>query len=346
MGSRDLVQRAIEAFRRGALSLEEVVEAALERGDSFESWLEETLVSGSEAPRQPSPERFKNYSDKLAVASVEQARERFSELPGVRSIHWGLRQVGNRPVTEPGVVIVVDRKLPADELKGSERILRRLDVALPGETRRVRIDVQAAGEPGELHLGQMAFPGNRGVVTVGVGDSRGTLGAVLETTSGALQAVLSGHVAIAEHQQVRATSATGAEIALGTVRKVVLSELGDVAWAGPVEPKAKDLLVSPAAAVRDPTSNDLTFEVAVHTARDFKPQRSWIHDIRATGHFRLHGRDYVIPNLTTADPQVTQRGDSGAPVLDFQGDLIGFVVGAWRGKTYFMPARRAIDALR
>jgi hypothetical protein len=125
---------------------------------------------------------------------------------------------------------------------------------------------------------------------------------------------------------------------LGRVLDVVLAD--DAASCGPVPPAALALAGEPAD-VRDTDSNDVNTTVTVEVAWDPSGRAEQVTDVDATGYFP----EGSLSGLSALASQVTTDGDSGAPVRDYAGSVIGFVVGVSGGKTMFMPGRRAINAL-
>jgi hypothetical protein len=191
------------------------------------------------------------------------------------------------------------------------------------------------------------MPGERASVVIGDGDdvTDGSLGALVEVPTLGLCAILSWHVVGAKGVKVRGRFAQLPLLDLGTVERLLTPPAGDAALTRPVDPQARNVLVSQARQVRDPSEQDLTFVVHVKVQREFAPKQSAIEGVGVTGHFVHDGAEIAIDGLTTLQPAVTVPGDSGAPVVDGSGNLVGFVVGEWNSRTFLMPARRAIDAL-
>lgn len=154
-----------------------------------------------------------------------------------------------------------------------------------------------------------------------------TLGGVIRLPgSQEVRALLAGHVARAKGRSVTVTLGKTV-LSLGTVSEVVLGPDGDAAWAGPVHADVTQI-VKPATGIRTLRSADIFAELRVRVPWDFSG--------------RMGSVDSVLVALTRA---ITTPGDSGAPAVDFKGRVAGFVVGVWGGKTYLMPARRALDLL-
>jgi hypothetical protein len=262
------------------------------------------------------------------------ARKTLGGIEGVRSVHWGLRRHGAGLSEEPGIVVVVERKRSKADLPKDQQIPSLLVFRFRGKRTQVRVDVQPQGGVGRLHSGEIR-PGDRGRVVVG--GATGTLGGFVNAGA-EIHAVLAGHVAGQTGLPVSAHGGLGPDYDLGRVLEVQLSD--DAASCGPVPPAALVLTGDPAN-VRDPDSNDVNTIVTVEVAWDPSGRAAQLTDVGATGYFP----DGSLSGLAALASQITTDGDSGAPVEDYSGTVIGFVVGVSGGKTMFMPARRAINAL-
>ena len=341
------VRSALEAIEKGALSTEEVLRAALLDKTKFEAWLEAQLAAAAgQPPRRPRLRRRRTYPNEVAEAAVNKAKKLLSGRPDVLSVHWGTRHRRGRPTSEPAVVVFLEKKLSPREVLDRDLLPRELALSVKKRRYRVCLDVQGMGLPGSLYGVSAAMPGERAAVLIGTDNAiDGSLGALVDLPGRGVCAILAGHVAEREGLAVRGQFLDQPPISLGTVGKVLRPPQGDAAVAGPVDAAALSLLVSPTRPVRDPDPQDITFTVAIHTLRDFQPKLSSIDGVNATGFFLSQGQRVQIDGLVSLSPQVVSPGDSGAPALDGNGVIVGFVVGAWNGKTYLMPARRAIDAL-
>ena len=88
------------------------------------------------------------------------------------------------------------------------------------------------------------------------------------------------------------------------------------------------ILIIGTSTARDPTTVDLRTEARVLVARDFRGVISFIDDIDVAAPIEFSDGVVQMRGLTALSPRViTDFGDSGAPVVDHNGDLIGFVVG-------------------
>jgi hypothetical protein len=126
---------------------------------------------------------------------------------------------------------------------------------------------------------------------------------------------------------------------------LLVDESTDLAVIGPVEGDVTDISAEPQP-IRNPTHNDRNHCVWVHVARELAPVGAFVHEVDIPARvFRADGSgEIVMYDLVAIDP-VTKPGDSGAPVLDENETLIGFVVGADAVRTYVLPAEKGLNAL-
>jgi hypothetical protein len=337
------VTRVLKLVETGSLAVDEVLRAALRQGEDFHEWLARQEKATARRPASGLHlRRYKTVPVNVARAAVRRVRKLYQNRPDVISVHWGLRRRNTRPTNERCVVVYVKRKIRREALPPGAVLPEFLELTVRGRRYRIKIDIQAAGAPGLLHT--TVSPGNQAEVSVTGSPLFGTLGGLLQLPGG-LHAILSGHVARQQGVSVTATALDGTVVDLGTVRDLVLDPRGDGALAGPVAATGADLLVSLPAEVRDPDESDVGFQVFVQVLRDFEPHASWIEDVGLTSDMTFPGGTVTLENLVAIAPQVTVPGDSGAPVLDHQRQLLGFVVGARNNKTYFVTARRVLDVL-
>lgn len=316
-----------EAIRTGRVSLHAFVRAALRGNPRLRERLERAL-------RSTTPTRRSGVAARRARAAVAAGRRAFGRIEGVRSVHWGLRRRGGGLSEEAGIVVVVERKSPRADLPHDQHMPSRLRFRFRGRPAQVCVDVQPQVGVGRLHSGEIR-PGDRGRVVIG--GATGTLGGFV-TDGGQIHAIVAGHVADHTGLAASAYGGSGPDYDLGRVLDVVLSD--DVASCGPVPPAALALADDPAQ-LRDTDSNDVNTTVTVEVAWDPSGREAQVTDVDATGYFA----EGPLSGLTALASQVTTDGDSGAPVRDYAGNVIGFVVGVSGGKTMLMPARRAINAL-
>jgi hypothetical protein len=347
MKNKSPVGLVLEAIDKGAVSVEEVVRQALRNPDGLEKWLDRRMKGdAAQLPRRQRLRKVRTFPEDVAVAAVKKAKRLLAKRSDVVSVHWGVRHFRGRATSEPVVVVYLKEKRPLRELTREDHLPDDVEISHQSRHYKVRIDVQGAGLPGAFHSVAAAMPGERAGVLIGDDNIvDGALGVLVDVPGEGLKAVLSGHVAERKGLRVRGQFLDQAAIDLGVVLKIVEPPDGDAALAGPVNVSALNILVSPVRPFRDPGVSDLTFKVLVHTLRDFNPIPSFIDGVGVTGLFTKGGEAIAINDLVSLFPQVTNDGDSGGAVLDSTGSIVGFVVGDWNGKTYLMPARRAINAL-
>lgn len=337
-----LGDRCAKVLSKGRLDLAVVLRRAFRPG--FTEWLErqlerlsaKELVAGGSRPVTSRPEPAP-----AAIRSVRRLLARL-QIPAL-SVHWGwLRRRGALDARRAGVIVILPAKLPRPALPRQARIPRHARFRFRGRACVVRIDVQGAGGPGRLHETEGLEPGAQ--ASVRVGSREGTLGGVLQgAPEASRRAVLSGHVALVTGGSVTASSPGVGPVELGSVLKVLPLSSGDLALVGPVQ-EAAHLLCLSTRAIRDPGPTDLSATVHVLVASEPGGIAARVTDVGCEATFRTLAGNVRVEGLLGLE-QVTQPGDSGAPVVDWRGDVIGFVVGVFARRTMVMPARRALDAL-
>jgi hypothetical protein len=204
------------------------------------------------------------------------------------------------------------------------------------------VDVQAVAKKGRLHH-EPVHVGSHAEVEVE--NEGGTLGALMNAPDGSLTAILSGHVAQRRGLKVKARALSGKTFSLGQVQRVLEWSEGDAASAGPVAPSVLTQMAEPATDIRTLTRKDMRVAVYIRVARDISPRETFVGDVGVTMPVAYRGGTRVLTDLIATTQDVTEPGDSGAPAVDWEGNLVGFVVGSLGNKTYLMPAGRALDAL-
>jgi hypothetical protein len=330
----------VEAVEEGQLGLLEALRIARKGGPSLTSWKgSHANLMEQRPPRRPRRAAYPVLPPEVIARALEAVRRRVAKRPGVLSVHWGVRFTKGRATGEPGVVVAVRTKRPKELLRRTAVLPKSLAIVRRGRRYVIGIDVQASGGAGVLHAGVM--PGDFATVDVRGGDA-GTLSAILDGANP--RAIFSGHVATAQNLPVTATTARGEDVPLGSVTKVILTSLVDAASAGPVSPAAIGALARHAMALRPIDDSLVNEKVFLLLPRDFEPTPSYVADVYVSAEFWYGGMTREMEDLIALFPQVTSGGDSGAPVMDFNNQIIGFVLGAKAGKTYLLPAERVIDA--
>jgi hypothetical protein len=333
------LRRLLSALERGALSSADAIRAAL-RGERYlAAWIDSSERRWERsAVRRPAIRTARAHPAAFVEAALRAAREVHGDKAGVVSIHWGLVRCSGRSTDEHGVVVTVERK--RKDLPDEQKIDRSLQFRHRGRAARVRVDVHAGSERGTPQAG--VRPGNHAGVEIG--GSHGALGAVLERDDG-LHAVVSGHVARRKGLTATAQTSGGEAIPLGQVEEVMIGMPADVATSGPVQADDAERVALGPVDLYDVDAGDLNTAIWIQTARDSTPRKAFITDVGASAPFAYETGTLTVEGLIATSHAVTEPGDSGAPAVDVNGRLVGFVVGIFDGRTYLVPARRALENL-
>jgi hypothetical protein len=267
----------------------------------------------------------------MVSAILTAARARFGSSAGLSHIAWG--SVAGRV----GLIFLVE---PGERARIARARAARGTVSLDTKLGRVRVCTGLREVArGTQHVAQ-ASPGF--ACGVRAGPNVGSLGCL---TDGNGFAIIAGHVAVAVGVAVTATAASGATVPLGVVQLVRNDQDIDSARVGPV-PGASILgLASPPAAVRDLDDSDVGLELRISAARGTFNAKVDVASEAAVFVDPMTLEQRPMNALIRLDTNVTMHGDSGAPAMDATGLLVGFVEGVADGRTYLIPARRAIDAV-
>lgn len=335
-----LQQVVLDALERGAIASEDAISAAMKGSQSFRAWVEASRAGWeASAPRRPMVRSERALPAAVIEAALAAARRRYLGKPGVVSVHWGLLRRGGRSAPQAGVVVTVERKRA--RLPRAERVAPSLPVRRGSRRWSVPADVNEVPSPGTLQAGVRT--GNHAAVEVG--EATGTLGAVLDGGDGPC-AVVSGHVAQRAGLVASARTVGGDPVPLGRVERVLLGTSVDVARAGPIRPEDVERV-----AVREPVElydvgrGDLNTAVWIRAASHLSPRKVFISDVEASARFAYPTGVRVVEGLIATSHDATDPGDSGAPAVDLHGRLVGFVLGVCDGRTYLVPARRALEHL-
>jgi hypothetical protein len=333
------LRRLLAALERGALSSADAIRTALRGERRLAAWIDASEARWKRsAVRRPAVRAPRAYPAALVAAALRAGRKRHLRKRGVVSIHWGLVRREGRSTQEHGIIVIVERK--QKDLRASQRIDRWLAVRHRGRATRVRVDVHAVSAPGTPQVG--VRPGNH--ASVEVAGFHGALGAVLEGDDG-LRAVVSGHVARKRGLTATARTSGGDEIPLGAVEEVMIGMPADVATSGPLQAADAERVALGPVDLYDVDSGDLNTALWIQTARDLAPRKAFITDVGASAPFAYETGTQTVEGLIATSHAVTEPGDSGAPAVDVHGRLVGFVVGIYDGRTYLVPARRALENL-
>ena len=280
----------------------------------------------------------------LAQRAVAAATRRFTRFDGIVSIHWGARYKRGRRTSQPCVVVFVTAKRRATLLDANHLLPPSIAVRVRNQTRHIPIDVQGVGGAGTRHVSRLEMGLNARVnLDTQSSTPNGTLSALL-TSLDHRRAVLSGHVALTTGRSVWASGPDGQQVSLGRVDKVINDSTMDVAWTSDPAPES-DALGLAIDTARDPDESDVNTEVLVLVPWDFRGVPAFVVGVNAGAVFVSGGVDVTMTGLTALTGGITNPGDSGAPVVDSNRELIGFVLGIQGGRTFIVPARRAFDAL-
>lgn len=288
---------------------------------------------------------------RAAHAAARALGEKLRGAPGIVGVALGRVMKAGMPTGEPCVTVLVTEKLGLDELRRSDR--RRLPKSVKAGKGRLRVDVVAVGtyRPHVL-AGTSLGP----VVDANGSTSEGTIGAfATDLTSGDLVAITAMHVTgltafpnggppprfvIPSPMQQQPTTALGVLLA-GTrsgvdAAKISLDAPGDAAsfipgvgavagWRPATFPGDQNASVRMAGAV-----SGVTHGAIIHV------------DVSLP--------DIGMEGAILADiPSVP--GDSGAPLLDAENHILGFLAGELTGATYanlraFSPVALVLSLLQ
>jgi hypothetical protein len=342
MSNRRLLADALTAIDQGRASSEEILRAAFAGPQALTELLKR---AARRKWRRPTVWRVKKVPSAVIDAAVRSVKKRLGRSKNVKSVHWGVRRRRGRRTAETAVVVHVERKLALAALRA-----RRLNTAPSSVTIRhlgtrfkVDVDVQAVKELANLQAAAFMRPGDHGSIQRN-GHHVGALGAIVSGPNGQF-AITAGHVAgvFGPSQIANCKDDEAGVFAIGTLRRNRFHDGIDIGAIGPVA------TVPPAAVLdltfaRNPTNQDTNRRVQLMVPGISTPMESHVDDVNVRRGFNTPLGPITMAGLT-AIRLVTVKGDSGAPALDENGVLVGFVVGADNQHTYLLPARRALDAL-
>ena len=331
MGREDLVAALVAAIADGRLSAEQVVRAAASTA-GFQNTARRLLAAASDTERQPPRIRHVHHDPAVLRKARRALSRRVAGRPGVH-VGLGRHYRGGQPQDEFGLVVHVPEKrgVPA------KHAIKPVTVEHEGVTYTLRCDVkqiERAEKQAQLR------PGNQAVV--GSSSEHGTLSGIVHAPGGPV-ALISGHVAsTANGGPIRAREAGGAVIDLGTVIKLRDDATMDAAVVGSVPAGEVAVLTLGLADVRDPATVFKGIAVRVLATEHGGAKPSFVDDLQVPATFT---GGVTMTGLIALAPRVTDRGDSGAAVLDDQGRVLGFVVGASATRTFAIPAREVLGEM-
>jgi hypothetical protein len=339
----DLVAAMLSAVSDGRLAIEQVIRAAV-RDPGFHPAARRLIASARGQDRQPPRIRHIAHDPDLLRKAQRLLQRRLARraaaaggpaMPAMPAMQVGLGRHyrGRSPQDEFGLVVHVAEKR---DVPAAERI-QPVSLLHDGVRHTLRVDVkqiERAEKQADIR------PGNRAVVSST--SVRGTLGAIAMRATGPV-ALISGHVArTSVGGKIRAREAGGAEIDLGAVMKLRDDATMDAATVGPVPLGQVGSLTLDPAEIRDPGSIFRGIAVSVLVAGHSGAQDAFVDDINAPAMF---SDGNAMTGLIALAPRVTDPGDSGAAVVDGQGQLLGFVVGASATRTFVLAATEVLDEM-
>ena len=337
-----LVPDVLGAIESGRLSAEEAVRAAMRGARALK---EAMARAGQRRLRRPAIYKWRAYPEAVIARAIQRVRRLTRGNRTVRSVHWGVGQRRGRRTGDIGVVVHVLAKRSRARLRRERRRALPASVTVTHHRRRyvVPVDVQAVGPPATLHIDALR-PGHHGQIRVGA-DGIGALGAIVGARDGQTYALTAGHVAqVIGTRDVQCADADAGIFAIGKVKCNRLASGDDIAMIGPVRSVPAGA-ATPATFARDASDQDLQQRVFVIKPGAITAFESHIEGVGVSAVFGTSAGLISLRGLTSID-RMTAGGDSGAPVLDAQGNVVGFVVGADATRTFLMPARRALNALQ
>lgn len=231
-----------------------------------------------------------------------------------------------------GLVAYVPMKLPLDELTEAARIPRFLEGRHAGQPYRLPIDVKPI--PHAVKHASIA-PGR---ATVGTSTRHGLLSGAIATATGYV-VLLSGHVARAVGTRIYIRALDGSVMEIGAVASVRDDATMDAAIVRDVAAAELIGLLLDPVAVRSVSENLDTEAVSVAASNGVCAAH--VDDVGHPVTFDTGTMSRLIALL----PRVTDGGDSGAPVTDAGGALIGFIVGADNDRSYAISAMEVLNAM-
>jgi len=338
--SAALAEAALIAVESGQISVEELLAGGAARIPRFRAWLANRLGRLPQGERAEPQIRHRRRSREEVAAILTAARAQFGAHPGVRHIAWGSKTVGGHPVPRDCLVFLVDAKRRDLADGAAEKIPESVSLETPLGVRVVETDVREIAK-GVHHAGAVSAGFHCGVQA---GSNLGCLGCVT-TVGGVAFAIVSGHVAVQKDVAITATSVSGGTVPLGPSVVVKNDADVDAARVGPVPDDSLGGLADVPTSVRDLDESDTRLAIHISVPRGTLYAAVDTVSEPATFLDPATGAGHAMNALIRLDQGVTLHGDSGAPAMDATGLLVGFVEGIADGRTYLIPAGRAIHGV-
>ncbi len=265
------------------------------------------------------------------------ARRAFRTFPGVRSVHWGIRERHGQLQGRPSIVVVVKQKKLANRVPESELLPSFFLLQVGDRCRKIYVDVQSARGLGRLH------GGGRIANYVKLQAKRSGLVAAVVSRNGEPHALTAGHLAPVG-TPATAKSIVGTTYDIGEAHASVFGLSGDAASIGPIPLEAVEYLALGRRQFRNPVVGDVGRYFFIRLPREALPIKVLVSSVGVRVPFRTGGASVEVDGLCGVS-RITKRGDSGAPVTDRDGVVVGIVVGAWKNESFIMPAGRAANAV-
>jgi hypothetical protein len=326
----DLVAAVLDAVADGQLSAEQLVRAA-SSAPGFDRAARRWLAAAADAERQRPRVRHVAHEPAVLRKARRALHRRMAGRPGVH-VGLGRHYRDGQALDEFGLVahVVEKRDVPG------EHAIRPITVEHDGATYTLRCDVKQIER---AHKQAQLRPGNQAVVGSGV--EHGTLSGIVQRPGGPV-ALISGHVAkTASGGAIRAREAGGSMIDLGSVIKLRDDATMDAAVVGTVPKSEVAVLTLGPADVRAPSTIFKGIAVKVLATEHGGARGSFVDDVSVPATFA----GATMTGLIALAPRVTDGGDSGAAVLDDQGRVLGFVVGASASRTFIISAKEVLGAM-
>lgn len=271
------------------------------------------------------------------LQAAKRKAERLLSRPGVLAVSIGMRRRGGQWRDEACIVIAVDWKRSGAELRAARRrpLPRWIDVVVERSPARVGVDVQETGGERmgtcQARVGAAVRLADRAIGSVSavvrVADSRAVL--------------ISGHVA---RERGRRLDIGGR---LGVTEEPIFSRRLDhcLVLLDPLPDDAAVLVDgTQLVGVRKVAGLTLGQTLYFHRTQTGERVPLVLRDVDASAPF--HTDRGVVPMLgLLATDAGTRGGDSGALLYDETFRAVGTLLGAFAGKSYFIPCDYAFAAL-
>lgn len=262
--------------------------------------------------------------------------------PGnITSFYIGKKQQGNRAGRNYAIIFTVVKKKDEEKLKKAQIIPTHIEVDFPdGIRRKIPTDVRAAGKP-KFHLAECIKPLRNGKLDVG------TIGVFVADRNNDIFGVTNYHVAGWDRMLAGKYyfNASDDDIFIDRYRSIfiegIFSNELDVAFIIPSENVTpSNILPGETGIIMDRvfpgpfTPRSIGKQVFVFSLRSPQSRETFIEDNDSPLYTGFKG--LKIEGLLRLHPAVTEKGDSGSPVM-YGNNLVGLVVAGDNAYTYVVP---------